>query len=285
MKEYKLDQEDIDKLHEHILEMFKEFDRFCNEHKIKYVIEGGTLLGAVRNGGFIPWDDDADIAMTREEYEKLKKHCHELNQDICYFQDHDTDHNYLWGYGKLRKTGTTLVRAGQEHIGEKTGVFIDIFPMDDIPRIWLLQLLQYFFCIFLQKILWARVAVKRKDINPVKRVIYRILCIIPDDWSHKCASSMSCKSNNRTRRLVHNWGTPLWSTLWSNGSKFKVKRKYKYGLPKEWYLKRKRIEFEDTKLWAPADSDGYLTYVYGDYMNLPPEEKRVPQLSFCYHQF
>lgn len=79
--------------------MLVEVDHICRRHDIKYVISYGTLLGAIRHGGFIPWDYDSDICMLREEYEKFKRVANELDPDICYFQDHDTDENYLWSYG------------------------------------------------------------------------------------------------------------------------------------------------------------------------------------------
>ena len=81
------------------LEMLVEFDRVCHIYNIKYSILGGTMLGAVRHRGFIPWDDDADIGMLREEYEKFKLIADKLNPQICFFQDHTTDSEYRWGYG------------------------------------------------------------------------------------------------------------------------------------------------------------------------------------------
>ena len=116
------------------LDMLVEFDRVCRENNIKYCIACGTLLGAVRHKGYIPWDDDADIVMLREDYEKFRKISDKLNNEICYFQDHNNDPDYLWQYAKLRRTGTSFVRAGQEHMKGKTGVFVDIFVLDDIPN-------------------------------------------------------------------------------------------------------------------------------------------------------
>ena len=148
---------DLTRVHEANLKLLKEIDRICRKYKIKYMIDSGTLLGAVRHQGFIPWDDDADIAMLREEYEKFRKVADELDPSICYFQDHDTDPEYRWGYGKLRRTGTTYVRVGQEHLKCKTGVFIDVFPMDDIPHSTIGQMLNDFYCFCLLKILWSEV--------------------------------------------------------------------------------------------------------------------------------
>ena len=81
------------------LEMLVEFDRVCRKNNIKYVLFGGSLLGAVRHKGYIPWDDDADIGMLREDYDLFKRHMTEMNPEICYFQDHETDPEYRWGYG------------------------------------------------------------------------------------------------------------------------------------------------------------------------------------------
>ncbi len=96
------------------LDMLVEFDRVCRDNNIDYVLFGGSLLGAVRHQGYIPWDDDADIGMLREDYDRFKQHLNELDSSICYFQDHDTDPEYRWGYGKLRRTGTKYIRVGQE---------------------------------------------------------------------------------------------------------------------------------------------------------------------------
>ena len=115
------------------LELLKEIDRVCRQNDIKYVIFCGTLLGAVRHKGYIPWDDDADVAMLREDYEKFKTVCKQLNPEIAYFQDHTTDSEYRWGYAKVRRSGTSYVRLSQEHMKYKNGISIDIFPLDDIP--------------------------------------------------------------------------------------------------------------------------------------------------------
>ena len=91
------------------LEILKEFIRVCKELNLKYFLYGGTLLGCIRHQGFIPWDDDADVAMLREDYEKFKLVAHELDPEICYLQDNTTDPEYRWGYGKLRRTNRNLL--------------------------------------------------------------------------------------------------------------------------------------------------------------------------------
>ena len=119
--------EDFRKMQLTELDMLVEFDKVCRKYNINYVLFGGSLLGAVRHQGYIPWDDDADIGMLREDYETFKKHKDEMNPNICFFQDHDTDPEYRWEYGKLRRTGSTYIRVGQEHLKCKTGILLMCF--------------------------------------------------------------------------------------------------------------------------------------------------------------
>ncbi|EKC70814.1 LicD-like protein, partial [human gut metagenome] len=117
------------------LELLEEVDRICKKCNIHYNIIAGTLLGAVRHGGFIPWDDDADVALLRSEYEKFRKACEtELDTTRFYFQDHENTPGYRWGYGKLRRKDTVFLREHQEHMPYEQGVFIDIFPLDYVPE-------------------------------------------------------------------------------------------------------------------------------------------------------
>ena len=116
------------------LEMLIEDDRICRKFDIQYNIIAGTLLGTVRHGGYIPWDDDADVALLRPEYEKFRKACKtDLDTSRFYFQDHRNTKGYRWGYGKLRRKGTLFHREYQEHLPYRQGVFIDIFPLDGVP--------------------------------------------------------------------------------------------------------------------------------------------------------
>ena len=105
------------------LEMLEEVDRICRVCGIRYNIIAGTLLGAVRHQGYIPWDDDADVAFLREEYEKFRDACEkELDKDRFYFQDHRNTQGYRWGYGKLRRKGTKFLREHQEHMPYEQGI-------------------------------------------------------------------------------------------------------------------------------------------------------------------
>lgn len=252
------------------LDLIKELDRVCRKHNIKYCITCGTLLGAVRHHGYIPWDDDADIIMMREDYEKFKRLSQEgeLNSNIAFFQDYDVDNNYLWGYGKLKRVGTTYVRDGQEHIQAKTGVGIDVFPLDDAPKSICGQFIQDKYYYILRKLLWAKVGCVSE--SGFKKIIYKILEKIPTEWIHKASSHFINFNNNNTDNRVRVLFLPAFGKLYRTNPLM-----IRYSMPKTWFTKRKEYVFEGIKLWGTADADDFLKYVYGDYMTLPPVAQRV----------
>lgn len=260
------------------LDMLIEFDRVCRDNNIDYVLFGGSLLGAVRHKGYIPWDDDADIGMLREDYNRFKKHLCELNSSICYFQDHDTDPEYRWGYGKLRRTGTKYVRVGQEHLKCKTGIFIDIFPMDDIPLSVPGQILQDFHCFCLRKILWSEVA--RVNTTGVRKWWFTALSKIPVSIPFKSYQHYAMKSNNRTPNKVRCLSYPATGTLYK-----KNPLSERYGMPKEWFTDRKEYDFEGKRFYSSRNYDVVLKYIYGDYMKLPDVKGREQHSPFSEIQF
>ena len=253
------------------LDMLVEFDRVCRKHNINYCISGGTLLGAVRHKGYIPWDDDADIAMLREDYEKFKLVADEMDLEICYFQDHFTDPEYLWGHGKLRRTGTSFVRAGQEHIKGKTGVFVDIFPLDDVPLNVPGMMFQDFYCFCLRKILWSSVG--KVTEKGFMKAWYGLISHISVDWVYSRVKKMSKKSSNNAPNRVRPLLFPAFGKLYMKNTH---PASIRYGMPKEWFLERAEYEFEGHKLFGTKDYDAILKYVYNDYMIPPPEKERKP---------
>ena len=260
------------------LDILKELDRVCRENNIRYTIFCGTLLGAVRHGGYIPWDDDADIAMLREDYEKFKKVADQLNPDICWFQDHTTDKNYLWGYAKVRRTGTTFIRAGQEHLKFKTGVSIDIFPLDDVPKTIPGQMWQDFRCFVWRKMLWANVA--KENSKGLKRLWWKFLASFSVEGIYKKLNRYIKKSKNSTPNGVRVLLFPAIGKLY-----VKNPVKKRYGMPKEWFFNLSEYKFEDLTLFGIRDYYTVLTYTYKDYMKLPPEEKRLPHAPVSSYDF
>lgn len=262
------------------LDMLKEFDRVCRKHNIKYTIFGGTLLGAVRHKGYIPWDDDADVCLLREDYEKFKKVAHELNEEICFFQDHETDPEYRWGYAKLRRTNTKYIRVGQEHIKCKTGFFIDIFPLDDIPKTVIGQILNDIYCCCLRKILYSEVGKFSPNESKFMKLFYKLLSKISVKFVYKRLSKMTSKSRNNSSNLVRCLLFPATGKLYVKNS-----LKTRYGMPKSWFTDLAEYEFENIKVWGTKDYDAILTYTYKDYMTLPPEDKRDPHAPVSDYSF
>ncbi len=260
------------------LDMLKELDRVCRKYGIKYAITCGTLLGAIRHKGYIPWDDDADVAMLRSEYEKFTKVAYELDPGICFFQDHDNDPGYLWGYGKLRRSGTSCTRAGQEHLGGKNGIFIDIFPMDEVPGSIFGQMFQDFRCFFLRKVLWARVG--KKTEKGFSKAVFILLSKISVDWVYAQTKKMQRKQYNVNEKRVRILLFPSFGKL-----NYKHLLKERYSMPKKWFEDLSEYEFENCRFYGSRDYEGFLNYMYRNYMELPPEDKREPHAPFSSYSF
>ncbi len=242
------------------MEMLVEVDRICRKCKIKYNIIAGTLLGAVRHGGYIPWDDDADVALLRPEYEKFRRACKtELDKSRFVFQDHRNTKGYRWGYGKLRRKNTLFLREHQEHMPYMQGVFIDVFPLDGVPNNYFLRSLKNFECFCVRKILWSKVG-KIGDKNFWKRQVYKLLDKIPEKAVFYYYHIMVHKANEKGSQMVRILMFPTPNS--------------EYGYYRNWYENSEDIVFEGKVFQGIKDYDSYLSFKFGNYMELPPTEKR-----------
>lgn len=242
------------------LEMLEEVDRICKKCNINYNIIAGTLLGAVRHGGYIPWDDDADVALLRPEYEKFRKACKtELDTTRFYFQDHRNTKGYRWGYGKLRRKGTLFLREHQEHMPYKQGIFIDIFPLDNVSDNYVTRSIQNFQCFCVRKVLWSKVG-KVADNRKIKRFVYSILARIPEKVIFNYYHKMIHNYNKKETRMVRILTFPTPNSEW--------------GYYRCWYENSVDTVFEGKTFQGIKDYDSYLSFKFGNYMELPPEEKR-----------
>lgn len=227
-----------------MLEMLKYVDGICRKHGIKYWLSSGTLIGAVRHGGFIPWDDDLDIEMLMDDYKKLSEILYKENSSYV-LQTHKTDPNYFAPYGKLRDLHSNIKEETSNDINYRYhGVYIDIFIMEPSSSLFLTRL-----SLFLQeKILFTpnvklRKAFVRKLYFPVAYFLLYSL-IFP------------------VFRLLTQWKADgqLRHTL---GSCLLKPREVKDIFPLT------EMSFENYSFPVPGNYDTYLTKIYGDYMRLP----------------
>lgn len=253
------------------LEMLRELDSICRKNQISYIIDGGTLLGAVRHGGFIPWDDDVDVRMLRKDYERFCKICEtQLSQDY-FLQTYQTDPGYRWGYARILKNGTIYKRKGQHKMTARNGIFIDIFPDDNLPDAWIPNKICTCLSWICRKILYSEVGALNKN-NFCSWLGFQILNILPKEWGHKGMEYLSSKYQNMDTKRVR---------CFAWGSKQETK-----GFLKKWHMETTQIQFEGLTVCAPKDIHGFLTYSFGiDYMTLPPKEKRVPRHTVTYLGF
>lgn len=242
------------------LEMLEEVKRICEKCNIRYNIIAGTLLGAVRHGGYIPWDDDADVALLRPEYEKFREACKtELDKDRFYFQDHRNTRGYRWGYGKLRRKETVFLRENQEHMPYEQGIFIDIFPLDNVPDVYPLRVLHNFQCFCIRKLLWSEVG-KRAEKNAGMRMLYSLLSKIPLERIFQYYNHIMYFWNKR-------------ETKWVRILTFPTPNK-EYGYYKKWYEQSNDYVFEGKTFKGIREYDAYLNFKFEKYMELPPKEKQ-----------
>ena len=292
------------------LEMLCEVRRICDKHDISYQIIAGTLLGAVRHGGFIPWDDDADVAMLRPEYERFRKACRtELDTSRFEFQDDRNTPGYRWGYGKLRRKNTLFLREHQENMPYFQGVFIDIFPLDEVPSNYLFRAIWNAECFVVRKTLWSRVG-KEADKNPAGRKLFWLLDRIPEEkvlahyhslirrsaklekmHSGECAWKHFKERTWKHLKEIERKHSSLFDKIgqisdfalhkqpfvnqerWVRILMFPTPNRA-YGYRRKWYKKSADYLFEGETFKGIAEADEYLSFKFGNYMELPPKEQR-----------
>ena len=246
-------------LQEVILNIMHYIDTFCRDNNIEYYIIGGTALGAVRHGGFIPWDDDLDIAMTRPNYEKFCRLFRERSdKEDFFFQEGLVE--WPCYFSKVRLLGTFLGELEDEKniSKEMKGIFVDIFPLDSAPNSSFMQYVWY----ACGKILVAHGLLRRgySSASIKKKIIlslpFPLYCKPLLDLFYSFVKSY----NNKNTNFVG--GFTLISRFRNT-----ITPRYIWG-------KSKYIDFESIKLQAPSDCDAFLKYYFGDYMQLPPVEAR-----------
>lgn len=243
------------------LELFCAFRDICDRHNLMYYAEGGTLLGAVRHKGFIPWDDDLDISMPREDYEKFLIVAKEELSGDFYLQIPERENDYFYGHAKIRKNHSTAIRYVQypERYLHHQGVFIDIFPLDNIPdnAIWH-KIHKYVSIKLLQIIYYAKYYYRVNEHALITRVKHRIgQMLLPTNKSlyrfYRMYEWWIRLPNKKESRKV---GTiSIFYYLEENNSWLR-----------EWFDNPQSLDFESTKIRVPGEYDKVLRQSFGDYM-------------------
>lgn len=233
-----------------MLEILLYIDKVCKENNIKYWLSSGTLLGAVRHGGFIPWDDDLDIEMLREDYERFIKIF--PNNDKYALQTHKTDENYFRTFAKVRDLHSQISEFELDKYYKYRGLYVDVFSIERIPRC----VCRFYGGVFEVIGRWRRKYCKTKALwlaikcfqklmlytIPIVRPIFRIF----------------------TKELHHSYG-----------SGFLKKRNVEDLLPLS------QVSFEGYVFPAPRDSNNYLKKIYGEYNQLPEIDTITIHTSTC----
>lgn len=246
-------------MHEHqaaLVKLLKEFDRICKALDIPYVLFAGTMLGAVRHQGFIPWDDDLDVMMMRDDYDRfLKQASTVLDKNTFYLQKEFSDHWPMF-FSKLRLNGTTcLEKYHPKDTAGHFGVYIDIFPCDNAADSGLGRKIQF----FASKIVIAKSLKKRGYITHSlpKKMFMSICNLLPLSPFLHIAKRGAVNS-----RYVHSF---------FGGAAGYKKNIYR----RSCFSERIDVKFEDGSYPIVKEYDQLLTGIYGDYMTLPPVEERV----------
>ena len=247
----------VKQVQQKILEVMKYIDALCRKHGITYYIMGGTALGAVRHGGFIPWDDDLDIFMTPSEYEKFKRVFEKENSSLFVLQEWRTTPDYL-EYAKVRMNGTTFI---EESFKDRTdlhqGIYVDIMILHKVPDNQLLQKVVYYESKFVT--LYALSQRNWKPKTKAQSIVLKLLKVMPCKMMAKLCYQHIYKYDGMTNGFKYcYWITPA---------------KFRNGLfDASYFSEPVDIPFEDTVLYGSKKIKEYLVYRYGDYMKLPSAE-------------
>lgn len=261
-----LDETQMNRIKEIELDMLKAFVSICDQLGLKYYLIGGTLLGAVRHKGFIPWDDDIDVGMPREDYEVFVEKAGKLLPDYIFLQNYRTDENMIFPFTKLRNINTTYIETRTKYSKMNQGVWMDIFPLDYLEvdeRKRNFQARKV--SIINMRIGMEQYIVDNKNRSFGKKAIRKI--------GYKIIKMMYPTLSSAVKKVDTIYSSTYHSDIWVNKS---GAYPGKEEVPIEWFGKGCDVEFENMKVSAPTEYDKYLTHIYGDYMTPPPVEKQVP---------
>lgn len=253
----------VDELKQIQINMLKEVHDFCILHDIKYSLTYGTLIGAIRHSGYIPWDDDIDIFMTRPNYDKFMKI---FRHDYIVAADIKTDSNCNVTFGKLYDNRTKII----EDVSEKWnyGVYMDLFVIDGLGDDFEKAVYHYKKMTLLRKIRDFKIVKVRDSRSFIKNIVLVFGKIILFPIDYQCIQNYIVKLKHKYNYFDSKYAADL---CWGS---------YKRIMPKEVFETYTTHPFEGHDFMVIENYDTYLRSIFGDYMQLPPEEKRVSHHAF-----
>ncbi len=244
------------------LEILIYFDKFCKENNLKYSLSGGTLLGAVRHKGFIPWDDDVDCMMMRDDYDRLVSLWNEkADTDKFILQLKDNSPAFSQSFAKIRKNHTAFLQKGEPAGEYHNGLFIDIMPADRLPKGKIREFLYYIDVMFYQ--LFTREFAPPQSGFVMKTITSAIISLT----NKKSRASLRKKLLKKLTKYNENKNLQIISFETIDS----MHRHYSADLMNETI----DIEYEGVMLKASSKWKEILEIGYGDYMQYPPEEEQV----------
>ena len=246
-------------LHKIEIDILKEIERVCNVLEIQYFADWGTLLGAVRHKGFIPWDDDIDVMMPREDYEKMLKLWSEEVSDQYVLQDYNSDDDYTNNFAKIRKNNTTFIQSEDEKLKKyHKGIFIDVFPGDKVPNNFLMRKIVYIASAV--NLLYSRQYCSGSSgiIGSIERILL------------KTKKTNFSKRRNYAERIMKHWNKNT-ELKFVFPCTIQCCKKY---MPGDMFENIKITNFENREFYITKNYDEILRDEYGNYMAFPPENER-----------
>lgn len=254
----------LELIHKTELQILIEIIRLCSINYIEYFVIGGTALGAVKYKGFIPWDDDIDIGMTRDNYNKFLKAAKTDLRDGLFLQVFSTDKESPFYYAKVRKNETKFIEYYCRNLNMNQGIFVDIFPLDNIPTNKYLRKIQYINTKILSNLYISKCvkelssqskSLKNDFKYSIRYILHFILKPISKQLLYKLLDKEFQKYNNKNTNIIGY-----------------IEHQH-YRFQKELLYPLKKIQFESLVVNIPYDYHTYLTLVFGDYMKPPKKEK------------
>lgn len=264
----KIDLEELKRIE---IKMLVEFHELCKKQGLRYSLAYGTLLGAVRHKGFIPWDDDVDVCMPRPDYEKLVAYCKKNDTPFTLLCS-ETDREYGYFYAKAMNPDTVIKDDKLKVSGGELGVFIDIFPVDGLGNTYKEAKKEYVRSGFKRRVLVA--SNWKKFFRSKTHAIYyepiRFVFFLLSRFANK--RKLICSMEKIYKK--HNFEDTKYAGVIARAdNKLEI-------LESDIYGRYTTVIFEGAEFSAMENYDKYLTAFYGDYMKLPPEEKRVTHHTF-----